>query len=382
MTATIALTKAVFTVQSGTHRDTTVDVHFNPVSLQYAVSNTLEEKGSGNSKKQYVSQSSGKLTMDLVFDTTHDGSDVRSVTDQIAQFMEPDAQKVPPVVLFEWGTYKFQGMVESYKETIDFFAPNGVPLRASVNLTLSRQDKVFEPSSYSKFDQQDGLTPDAVDVPAAPVPGASGGGQDATGLASQAGNPQAGRALAAANSLESMRFPSGPLTVDASITLGPPVAFASGGAGLSLGAGGGIGLGAGIGGGAGFSAGAGIGGSAGFSAGAGASAGARAGFSTGASISARAGFSAGASVAIGGRSSAGVSATGGAFAGLKSGRSRAAVSLDPSRLMPPPPAAGVTAGAGTSFQLGGQISGQGSSSLRADVGADVDLRSRIQFQER
>lgn len=350
-----ALTKAVFTVQSGTHRNTKVDVHFNPVSLQYAVSNTVEEKGSGNSKKQYVSQSSGKLTMDLVFDTTHDGSDVRRVTDQIAQFMEPDAQKVPPVVLFEWGTYKFQGMVESYKETIDFFAPNGVPLRASVNLTLSRQDKVFEPSSYAKFDQQDGLTPDAVDVPAPSEPGAGGGtGQDATTLASQAGNPQGGRALAAANSLESMRFPSGPLTVDASITLGPPVAFASGGAGLSLAAGGGFG--AGIGGSAGFSAGAGIGGSA--------------------------GFSAGASVAIGGRSSAGVSATGGAFAGLKSSRSRAAVSLDPSRLLPPPPAAGVTAGAGTSFQLGGQISGHGSSSLRADVGADVDLRSRIQFQER
>lgn len=48
------------------------------------------------------------------------------------------------MVLFEWGSFKFQGLVESYKETIDFFAPTGVPLRASINLTLASQDKVFE----------------------------------------------------------------------------------------------------------------------------------------------------------------------------------------------------------------------------------------------
>ena len=42
-----------------------VTVHFNPASLQYTVSNTLKDEGSGAKKKQYVSQTTAKLTMDL-----------------------------------------------------------------------------------------------------------------------------------------------------------------------------------------------------------------------------------------------------------------------------------------------------------------------------
>ena len=92
--------------------------------------------------------------MELVFDTTGAGEDVRTYTDKMAGLMEPDENKIPPVVLFRWGTYKFQGLVETYKETIDFFAPTGVPLRASLSIGLSRQDKVFEPSETSSFDTQ------------------------------------------------------------------------------------------------------------------------------------------------------------------------------------------------------------------------------------
>ena len=66
-----------------------IPVHFNPASLQYTITNTLENKGSGNSKKQYVTQSSGKLTFDLVFDTTHNGEDVRLYTGKVAKLMEP-----------------------------------------------------------------------------------------------------------------------------------------------------------------------------------------------------------------------------------------------------------------------------------------------------
>src|SRR5262245_4980671 len=106
---------ATLTPQSGKWKGETVPVHFNPVSLQYTVSNTLKEEGQGKSKKQHVSQSSAKLTMDLVFDTTISGDDVRITTDKIARLMAPDDKKVPAVVLFQWGVYTFKGMVESYK---------------------------------------------------------------------------------------------------------------------------------------------------------------------------------------------------------------------------------------------------------------------------
>ena len=99
-----------------------ISVHFNPTSLQHVVSNTMKETGRGSSAKQYVSQSTAKLTMDLIFDTTDSGQDVRALTSKVAQFMKPTRavssnnqdRKVPPVVLFAWGNFMFQGMVESF----------------------------------------------------------------------------------------------------------------------------------------------------------------------------------------------------------------------------------------------------------------------------
>ncbi len=212
-----------------TGKATTIVVHFNPVSLQYTVANTVENKGSGSSKKQYVTQSTGKLTFDLVFDTTPTGEDVRVHTEKVAKLMEPE-NKVPPVVSFEWGVYKFQGIVESYKETIDFFAANGVPLRAAVNLTLSRQDKVFEPTDHSRKAKTSGkLSPDAVEVPAEGGP---------AGVGAEGGDPGAARGIALANGEESLRFSAGAsLVVDVSVDLAPPVAFASGGIEIGVSAG-------------------------------------------------------------------------------------------------------------------------------------------------
>ncbi len=98
--------KATFKVRGG-DRDP-IPVHFNPQTLQYAITNTLKNSGSGNSTKQYVSESTGKLTMELVYDTTDSGEDVRLHTVRVAELMEPsESEKTPPVVEFEWGLYKF-----------------------------------------------------------------------------------------------------------------------------------------------------------------------------------------------------------------------------------------------------------------------------------
>lgn len=386
--------RAKFIPQSGKDKGQEIEVHFNPVSLQYTVSNTLE-KGKGNDKKQYVTQSTGKLTMDLVFDTTTNGQDVRTFTEKIARFMEPDEKKIPPIIQFEWGTYKFQGMVESYKETIDFFSPDGVPLRASINLTLARQDKVFEPTEKSRADTQAELTPEPVEVPA-------GSDQSPTSAATMAGDPRAARSLAAANGFETLRFPSGPvLTVGAGVQLRGPAAFAIGGAGISAGAslslGGGLSLGTGAGGGLSAGIGGEIGGgvSAGISAGigggmgAGASFGAAGGVGISGGLSAGAGFgigggaslSTGSAVRFGGSASAGIAATAGAFAGLRVDSSpRPLPSLDPSRLLPPAPAVTFATDQGASFRVGGQARIAGSTSLGADVGVTATLSPRQRWE--
>jgi hypothetical protein len=268
-------------------------VHFNPASLVYSVENSVAQQSGNPKKAQYVAQFSGKLTMDLQFDTTDSGSDVRTVTNQVALFMQasgnasaaaqnsapPSANgnssgpppKAPPVLMFQWGTYQFQGIMDSFKETIDFFSNDGVALRALVSIGLSRQDQVFDEGANLS-----GTTTSGSLVPSSST-------DSAQSMATRGGDPGAARQLGADNGLESLRFTGGAsLQVSGGgVQLNPPAAFvtASAGAGMSLG----ISVGAS----AGASAGVSIGGSVGISAGA------SAGVSFGASSGASGGISAG-----------------------------------------------------------------------------------------
>ena len=381
MSAEIKFEKAIFVIREANagapkrnsfSKADSIEVKFNPTSLQYVITNEMKDPSKGNKKKQYVSKSTAKLTMDLVFDTTDEGADVRIHTHKIAKLMQPDTKKnnAPPVVLFAWGNFMFQGMVDGFKETIDFFSANGIPLRSSVNVSMSQQDDVFQDiDTTEKFLMPAAL--DAVDVPAS-------ANQSPASTAAQGGNSYAARDIAASNGLESTRFGSGaPMTVGKSVQLKPPLAFASGGAsagaGLSLSGGAGLSLGGGAG--AGFSLGGGAG--AGLSLGGGAGA----GLSLGGAAKIGGGISM--SSSIGGSASAGVSASEGAFAGLRvSANAKSSPSLDPSRLIRRSESSSLSTDAGASFSVGGKATVEGSSSLKADVGAKADLRARIQFDEK
>jgi hypothetical protein len=386
--------KAFFEIVSDPGAGERIDVHFNPESLEVQITNTLDNKGKSNKKKQFVSESSAKLAMQLLFDTTDTGEDVRRTTAAIAGLMEPE-DKVPPTVLFSWGAYAFQGMVDSYKETLEFFSADGVPLRASVSLSMTSQEDVFtEGSDEVAEGLGERLSPDAVEAPPDPATGAAGaGGSD----------PAAAREVGAANGLENLRDPgAGSLSLPLGGDLLPPVAFATGGAGIGLGAGAGIGLsagagigisgGAGIGisGGAGASAGFGAGASAGFGAGASAGfgAGASAGFGAAASFDAGsvASFGAGASAEISGplfgaSASAGVTASAGAFAGLQPVQPKASVFAGAAVGSSFGGAKSVATDADASFNLGGAAQVQAGAGLRSDVGASASLGSSITFEE-
>jgi Contractile injection system tube protein len=383
MSGQTGFVRAFFKVLTGKYAKRQIDVHFNPVSLQYQVQNQMQQRGGGS--KQFVSQSTGKLTLDLVFDTTHDGTDVRALTVQVLQLMQPE-KKIPPEVVFEWGAYKFEGSVESCKETIDFFSANGVPLRASLNLTMAAKEKtVFEGGSDKKaLGVSKGLSATAVEVPSydpvgpAAPPTPAGSPQD---TANRAGSPGAARDLAAANGAESLRFPTGgSLTVPDGIKLGPPVAFASGGGGIgaAAGAGFGIGGGAGIGIGGAAGAGIGIGGGAGIGiggaagAGFGASAGAGFGASAGAGFgaSAGAGFGASAGAGFGSSASAGFGASAGAGFGAAAGGGFASASAGGFTA-----SAGYSASAGYGAFAGARVSAGGSASagVTATQGAFAGL---------
>jgi len=208
------------------------EVHFNPDSLSYTVSNQLKNTGSGDSAKQFVSQSTGKLSLELLFDTTASGEDVRIHSLRVARLMEPQEDKTPPVVDFEWGEYVFSGMLESFKEKLDFFAPEGIPLRAAVSITLSRQDQVFSGQTDKRVAVggrlAEAFRPPAVEAEADP----GGDGRGLTGTATRGGDPAAARDLGRRNGIENLRFPAARtvLVDDAPRPAGAPALTPSGSA--------------------------------------------------------------------------------------------------------------------------------------------------------
>jgi len=333
-----------------------LDVHFNPASLRLSVTNTIQdEQQPGSQSLQSVRKSATKLDVELLFDTTETGEDVRTATGVLKSMGRPGGtqKSVLPQVTFTWGVFAFKGVIESLQETIDFFSSSGVPLRSTVQVVMQslQLDQILEGG-----DDEDS---DTLAI-ASPSPT----GRGATDTATRAGNPAAGRALAAANGLASMRFTAAAgLAVGASVQISGPVGFtASAGAGLGISGGAGIGIsgGAGI----GISGGAGIGLSGG--AGLGVSGGAGFGISGGAGFSASSGFSAAASFGAG--ASAGVSATNGAFAGLGVSKSAGtSFTLDVDRLRPPVATFTVSADPTAAFDATGRVVASASAGLRADV---------------
>ena len=300
-----------------------IHVHFNPVSLQYRVNNTLRPNpsatapsGNPEQTKQYLTGSSATLTLELSFDSTDSGRDVRDTTSRIAEFMRPNKDNTAAVVLFSWGSFQFQGMFRSYQETLDFFSPEGVPLRAAVSISMDEQNRVINEHASASGGVGAVL--------------ASGG--NLTLLAGQIGDPRAARGIAQANGSASLRLDAGAsLEIGAQVSISAAAGFATGASvGFGVGAGTGIGAGAGLGASAGLSA------SAGF------------------------GFSASAGSSLGGAASLAP------FGELRTPRA-ASFSLNPQALLPAPESTGLATDAGAGFSLTGAAT-PGTASLSAKLG--------------
>lgn len=289
-------------------------VQFNPTSLSYSVQNTLEKKGRDANAKQFVAQTTAKLEFDLVFDSTHDGADVRGETDRIKQFLNPgdkssNKDQAPALVGFRWGTYLFKGILESFKENLDFFSAEGVPLRSTLKIGLSSQDP------KDVFAELPAGHPDAAAAAGGGVSLAAMGQRGTSGMAAQGGNAGAGRALAASNGFESMRNP---------------------GAGVAAVASGGVQLKAAV------------------------------GFSAGVSVGVGLGLGIGASAGAGASSLQ-------AFAGLGSPKAASGTpTLNTRALMPAAPSPGTAMGSG--FALGGQAVSASSSGMKADMGPSARIK--------
>jgi len=135
-----------------------VAVQFNPETLKVTFANQIVQpqggdQAAGNSGRQFVGAGTTKLALTLWFDVTamteDPVDDVRRLTQKVIYFMTPapaegDATKLaPPGVRFIWGSFLFDGMVEGLEESLEYFSPDGKPLRSSLTVTLSQQ-KILE----------------------------------------------------------------------------------------------------------------------------------------------------------------------------------------------------------------------------------------------
>jgi hypothetical protein len=127
---------------SGDYR---VEVQFNPETLKISLSN--QNSGGeqpGGSPTQFIGTGSSTMSVELLFDTTASGIDVRKRTEAVAYFIfgnseqSSEERRVPPIVSFRWGTFIFEGVMDAMDETLDYFAEDGTPLRATVSFSLKR----------------------------------------------------------------------------------------------------------------------------------------------------------------------------------------------------------------------------------------------------
>lgn len=137
---------------------------FNPKELSIEKSNHFAEvniPGLPASVLQFVRGNSRTITLDLFFDTYEEKKDVREYTDAITGWdagskesklsknkkglMDIDSElHAPPVCLFVWGAFVFPCIIERVTKKFTMFLPEGIPVRATLTVTLKEYKDIKE----------------------------------------------------------------------------------------------------------------------------------------------------------------------------------------------------------------------------------------------
>jgi hypothetical protein len=197
-------------------------LQFNPETLKVSFANQIQTPPgtgdqSGTPARQFVGAGTTKLSLTVFFDVNAplaEGEtavdDVRKLTQKVAYFITPQEEGktfIPPVVRFVWGSFQFDGIMDSLEENLEFFSSDGKPLRASMNLALSQQ-------RITKFTFRStgaGAPAAAPGGGGAPMAGTSPmtqapAGSTVQSLADQAGQGNNWQAIASANGIENPRL--------------------------------------------------------------------------------------------------------------------------------------------------------------------------------
>jgi hypothetical protein len=194
--------------------DKKCQVQFNPETLKVSFANQVATpSGAGDQKgtpaRQFVGAGTTKLSLQLWFDVTapmppeqQKEQDVRKLTAKVAYFITPKPEGtkfVPPAVRFIWGSFQFDGIMESMEESLEFFSSDGRPLRASVTINLTQQ-KITEFTFRATAGP--GATPSPGTRPLTPAPQ----GKSVQSMADSQGKGDNWQDIASANNIENPRL--------------------------------------------------------------------------------------------------------------------------------------------------------------------------------
>jgi len=134
----------------GTFKGERAEVIFNPAEYSLDKGNQFAATplpGLSNPITSFVNGNADVLTMDLFFDTytNKGGRDVRDDTWKIARLLDLDPTlHAPPPVLFVWGPLRFKAVIERLSQRFTMFKEDGVPVRATLNVTFKEYKTIEE----------------------------------------------------------------------------------------------------------------------------------------------------------------------------------------------------------------------------------------------
>lgn len=221
------------------NKENWVTVQFNPETLKVSFANQVSQPSgagdqSGPAAKQFVGAGTTKLSLQLWFDVTalkpgdpNQEKDVRKLTQKVAYFITPQQEGtkfVPPAVRFIWGSFQFDGIMESMEESLEFFSSDGRPLRASVSINLTQQ-KITEFTFRATAGP--GATQSKGTRPLTPAPK----GKSVQSMADSQGKGADWQAIASLNGIENPRLlePGQLLDMNASASVSTGGSFQAGG---------------------------------------------------------------------------------------------------------------------------------------------------------
>lgn len=160
-------TQAVLFADWGNGRTDTYPVQFNPAELTFekkATYGAMGLPGLDSPVQQFVRGEGETLSIELFFDTTEDGmgagaTSVTKETDRVFSMIRVDGSShAPAIVTFCWNDAfpgsainmkqtkggkggnqsrdSFQGLIQSIRQRFTLFSSEGIPLRATVSLTM------------------------------------------------------------------------------------------------------------------------------------------------------------------------------------------------------------------------------------------------------